>query len=343
MRIHGIQVTRRSVQLLVLLLTLATPVLARYANYLSARQYEKMQERFAGAPQGVVLVASDRLLRLATGLPPFAETVRPAERRTLLEAARSLKGSTWSFEVFGVTFTDPLAAAESVAASRSARWVLLLGALLPVLLTVLLGRVFCSWICPAGFLLELTGKLRRVLVFLELRPGRTRLWRGNKFLFLGLGLAACAVVGLPLLGYVYPPAILARETHNGITVMFDRAEGGLLGLSAAGLTLASWILLGIALVEILFGPRLWCRYLCPGGALYALLGRFRLLRVGREPTACTSCGECVRRCEMGLSPMTARTGMECDNCAECVSHCPEGALAFHLPGWRPGPREEVES
>ena len=39
------------------------------------------------------------------------------------------------------------------------------------------------------------------------------------------------------------------------------------GFSAAGLTMASWFLLGIALMELGFGPRIWCRSLCPGGAV----------------------------------------------------------------------------
>jgi ferredoxin-type protein NapH len=189
--------------------------------------------------------------------------------------------------------------------------------------------------CPVGFGLELTGKLRGLLRFLELSPGKVRLWLGNKYLILVVGLALSFVIGLPFLGYLYPPALLGREAHNGVTVMFDRAEEGVLGFSAAGLTLASWFLLGIALMEILFGPRLWCRSLCPGGAVYSLLGKFRLVRLQRHPDACTLCGDCVTACEMGLNPMTDKTGMECDNCGDCIKSCGDHALGFHLPGWKP--------
>ncbi|MCP5115425.1 MAG: hypothetical protein GY953_31745, partial [bacterium] len=71
-------------------------------------------------------------------------------------------------------------------------------------------------------------------------------------------------------GYLYPPAMLGREAHNGITVFFDRAETGFLGFTAAGLTVASWLLLALVLAEIAFGARFWCRSLCPGGAVYNL-------------------------------------------------------------------------
>ena len=57
-----LQFSRRAVQTLVLALTVAVPVLARYANYLSARQLDKVVERFDGSVQGAALRATDRLL-----------------------------------------------------------------------------------------------------------------------------------------------------------------------------------------------------------------------------------------------------------------------------------------
>ena len=335
------QVSRRTLQALVLVLTVVTPVLARYANYVSARELDKVAERFDGSLQGATLRVTDAVLTVATGVERPAGERRKAEVDELLVAARAVRGSTWSFELFGFPLTDPLAALESIAASRSVRWVLIAGILLPILGTLLLGRVFCSWICPAGFLLELSGKLRGLLRVLELKPGKARVWHGNKYVLLAVGLAFSFVVGLPLLGYLYPPALVGREVHNGVTVLFDRAEEGLLGFSAAGLTLASWVLLAIALVELAFGPRIWCRALCPGGAVYTLLGRRRLVNVERSPQSCTECGECVLACEMGLSPMTDRIGTECDNCGKCVADCPDVALRFVLgPGGR---RKELVS
>jgi ferredoxin-type protein NapH len=338
--IKPMQVSRRTVQIIVVALILITPILARYTNYLSARQLDKAIERMDGSLQAGILETTDSVIGNFT--EPEIRDDRPTRnRKAHLEAARQLKGTTWSFELFGVTLTDPLAACESALASGTVRWVLVAGILIPVILTVLLGRIFCSWICPVGFFLELTDKLRGVLRFLEIAPGKAHLARANKYLLLFVGLGAALMFGIPFLGYFYPPALLGREVHNGITVMFDRAEEGFLGFSAAGLTLASWFLLGIAVVEIGLGARMWCRSLCPGGAVYALLGRWRLVRVGRDSSKCTKCGECVMRCGMGLSPMTDAMGMECDNCAVCISHCPDNALGFHLPGWRPDDLDKI--
>ncbi|MHC5065762.1 MAG: 4Fe-4S binding protein [Planctomycetota bacterium] len=328
--LRGLQLSRRGVQFLVLGLIILTPILARYGNYLSARQLDQVLDRFEGSVQGASLDYTDKTIRfLAAPDVQRGDNMRRDGKQALL-ASRSLKGTTWSFEFFGLSLTDPLAALESAAASKSVRWVLVLGILVPVALTLLLGRFFCSWICPVGLGLELSGKLRGVLRFLELKPGRVRLWYGNKYMLLVLGIALTFVIGVPFLGYLYPPALMGRELHNGVTVMFDRAEDGLLGFSTAGLTIASWFLLAIALVEVLFGARMWCRSLCPGGAVYSLLGRFRLLRVVRSSDLCTQCGECVVACEMDLNPMIDKTGMECDNCGLCIDSCRDDALHFRF-------------
>jgi polyferredoxin len=41
--------------------------------------------------------------------------------------------------------------------------------LIPVSITVLLGRVFCGWICPMNTLLEVIDKCRRLLRIAEIR------------------------------------------------------------------------------------------------------------------------------------------------------------------------------
>ena len=325
-----VKLSRRTVQLIVLVLIVITPILARYANYASSRQLDKVMSRFDGSVQGQILHATDVTIRTVAAPDVLRGENMRRDREAALAAAQSMRGTSWSFELFGISLTDPLAALESALASRSVRWVLILGIIIPVILTILLGRIYCSWMCPVGFALELTGKLRKLLRFLEIPPGKVKLWYGNKYLILVIGLVISFVIGLPFLGYLYPPALMGREIHNGVTVLFDRAEEGVLGFSAAGLTLASWFLLFIALVEIAFGARLWCRSLCPGGAVYSLLGRYRLIRVKRAADKCTLCGDCVVACEMGLNPMVDHTGIECDNCGDCIVSCGDDALGFRL-------------
>ncbi len=329
-QVRKLQVLRRLVQLGVVVLFLAIPAVSRYSNYLAARELDKNLAKWDGTLQGRTLAAIDAVFR---GLPGgekerVGQMVR--DREGVLAYAQGFRGGPWSIEMAGVSFTDPLAVAESAIARKREVNVLLAGAVLPVLLTLIFGRVFCSWICPAGLLFELTDKLRAALRFAEIQPRNIVFSRGAKYVLLGAGLAMTAFFAVPVLGYVYPPAILNREIHDFVFGIFDRAEMGKPGLWMGGLTWMGLLILAVALFEVALSRRWWCRYLCPGGALYSLLGAARPIRVRLHAAKCTRCADCAPACPMGLNPMNDKMGIECDNCGVCISRCGDDALDIGL-------------
>jgi ferredoxin len=82
--------------------------------------------------------------------------------------------------------------------------------------------------------------------------------------------------------------------------------------------------------ELFISPRWWCVTMCPGGALYGLLGYFRLLRVKLKQSRCTECGICRPLCEVSIDPVVESDGIECTNCGVCIRHCPEKALRYSV-------------
>ena len=83
-------------------------------------------------------------------------------------------------------------------------------------------------------------------------------------------------------------------------------------------------------MDSLVAPRFWCRSFCPGGALYTLLGKFRIIHIKRDEKACTLCTDCNVICPMALKPMTDKTGLECDSCGLCIDVCGDRALKYQL-------------
>jgi len=87
---------------------------------------------------------------------------------------------------------DPLVAVAAMVAGKQLL-VLVWPALMTVILTLLLGRFFCGWVCPLGTLLDITSRLL---------PRRRRVagarWRAVKFFLLGLVLVSAAL-GVQLL------------------------------------------------------------------------------------------------------------------------------------------------
>ncbi len=270
-----------------------------YAHYHAARALEDVAEREGWR------------WRLMELLDRFLGTME--DPAALLDG---FGGTLWSMRLGPLDLTDPLAAAEVLFTTRGLPATLALSVLVPVVGTLLLGKVYCSWICPGYLLLELSGKLRRLLRLAEIRPATVRFSMLNKYLLLGAGLLLGAMLGAPFFSLVYPPAVISRVVHSLV-----------FGVSAAsGLALLG----GVVLFELLVSPRWWCRSLCPGGALYGLLGWARPLRVTLAPHRCDGCGLCQPACEMGLDPMRQSRGLECDNCARCLAVCPQVALGWSL-------------
>ena len=105
---------------------------------------------------------------------------------------------------------DPLSAAGAMIASR--QWIPKLGlALVTVGLTLVIGRVWCGWICPMGSLLEWISfkKARKRVASISPR------WRLVKYFLLAIILAAALFGGLTLL-ILDPIAIFTRTLTTAI-------------------------------------------------------------------------------------------------------------------------------
>lgn len=198
-------------------------------------------------------------------------------------------------------------------------------ALVVVALTLLLGRVFCGWICPFGTihnLLSLASNRSRRLVG---HPA----WLRLKYLIL-IMMLAMAALGIQQAGLLDPISLLIRSLAVGIYPAFSYAISAFFdtiylwqigGVSAV----AEWFygilrdtvlpfqqpifsqagLIGTLFIAILalnfYERRFWCRYLCPLGALLGLLARWSLL--SREVAeGCNHCGACGQHCPGGAEP-----------------------------------------
>ena len=100
-----------------------------------------------------------------------------------------------------------------------------------------------------------------------------------------------------------------------------------------------FLLLGFFIWAVWFIRDLWCRYLCPYGALLGVMGLFAPLKVTRDADKCTDCHGCTRACpaQLPVHGMARVRSIECTSCQDCVVACPvEGCLAVRPPTrvWR---------
>lgn len=252
---------------------------------------------------------------------------------------------TWHVDFFLIS--DPLVVLIQTIASRAfvAAGAL---ALLFVVLAILMGRVFCSHVCPMGTLLEITDLAFRKKIKARANHRDYRKTRRLKFVILFLIIGASAF-GLNLLGFADPISIVTRSTatifHPVLMAMGDSAVQAVRPVThwldwtslaytelhppsfegALGALLILVVILGLSTMQ----ARFWCRHVCPLGALLGLLGRFAPFR-RRVSSACTGCDKCTRKCPTGaIEPGGKATDRsECIVCLNCVQVCAEDAIKF---------------
>lgn len=230
-----------------------------------------------------------------------------------------VRGAPWSISIFGLEVLDPLASLSLVAA-RGWSWKLLLGALPALVLVGLLGRFFCGWMCPYIPLIAASESARALLKKIGVPLPDVKVPAGAAYVVLAVLVLASAIFGVQLAGLVYPPSLIARSAYKAAVL--------------GGVGTGALFLLFAFLVDVVLGRALWCRALCPGGALFRIVGRFSPVSVVRDPAKCTDCTVCDVVCRFEQSPMTDRTDSACERCARCVSSCPTGALDLVLIGRR---------
>ena len=219
--------------------------------------------------------------------------------------------------------------------SGAAVSVVILGVLL--LLTLLFGRVYCSFICPLGILQDIVFRIRRWLAPKRfLKFSRPVPWMRYGVLAL---LAACCVTGLAGLSlnwldpysifgrimYVLAwPAAMAADSSSADLVQMDYFP------AAFPVLLASAGMLGLVAVMSAWKGRLYCNTVCPVGTFLGLLSRISLFRLGFDPASCKKCGKCVKSCKaqcLNLKEYKIDSS-RCVACYDCVRSCSEGGIRY---------------
>ena len=196
-----------------------------------------------------------------------------------------------------------------------------------VLYGILFGRMICGWLCPFGWIQELLHKIKTPKV----KKGPvTRVLSYLKyvilvvFVFIVPFLYAIRKMTLPAFcKYICPAGTL----EGGMSLLSYKINDW--GLAVLG-PLFTWkfLLMVSILVGCIFIFRLFCRFLCPLGALYALFNRFSIFGIKLNRDKCVDCNRCIAHCEMDIH----RVGdAECINCGECIAVCPTDAIQWKGP------------
>ncbi len=189
---------------------------------------------------------------------------------------------------------------------------------------ILLGRMICGFLCPFGLIQELLYKIKTP----KLKKNKvTKILSYFKYVVLSFFVVIVPIMygirNVPLPGFCkyICPAGTIEGAFGLLSNVVNEGELARLG------PLFTWkfILMVSIVVGCIFIFRMFCRFICPLGALYGLFNRVSILGIKLDKPSCVDCGLCVSKCKMDIT----RVGdHECISCGDCISVCPTNAISF---------------
>jgi polyferredoxin len=185
--------------------------------------------------------------------------------------------------------------------------------------SLFLKKGFCGWICPVGTLSQYVWMLGEKVLGRNFRVEQ----------YTDIGLRAIKYTLLALFFWV----IVVAMGSTMILMFFGSdyyklADVKMLKFFTDMSSLTFWVLIGLGVLSLLY-KNVWCRYLCPYGALLGIISRWSPVKVRRNEEQCIHCHACTRHCPtlIDVEKKDVIKSGECFGCMTCVSRCPApGAL-----------------
>lgn len=213
-----------------------------------------------------------------------------------------------------------------------------------VAMTLLLGRVYCSVICPLGVMQDIFGWLGK-----KSKKNRYSYSRAKNLLrYIMLALMAIAIIlGIGSFAALLAPySAYGRIAQNLLSPIWLFCNNLLAAWAEKHESYAfytvvvwvrSWITFGIAAATLLIlgflawrNGRTYCNTICPVGTVLGFLSKYSLFRPVIDTSKCNGCGLCARNCKAACinSKEHEIDYSRCVACMDCIGKCHQGAISY---------------
>lgn len=213
-----------------------------------------------------------------------------------------------------------------------------------VLLTLLLGRVYCSVICPLGIMQDIFGwfgKKRKKNRY-SYSPAKNMLrysLLGVMVLAVILGIGSVVALLAPYSSYgrivqnlvspiwIWGNNILADWSAQNSTYTFYKVDLWVRSGMTFGIAIASLVAIGILAWR---NGRTYCNTICPVGTVLGVLSRYSIFKPFIDTSKCNGCGLCAHNCKASCidSKKHEIDYSRCVVCMDCIGKCHKGAISY---------------
>jgi Polyferredoxin len=190
-----------------------------------------------------------------------------------------------------------------------------------MLLTILMGRWFCGWLCAFGAYNDLIYSISKKVFKTKFKVNEKvdSVLKYAKYVILVFIIIISWTMGSSILESTSPWDVFGQITNIS----------NIISNLLIGLILLFLITIGAAFIE-----RFFCRYLCPLGAVFAIISKIGIVKINKPKADCGKCRACTVNCSMGLKlyKVNGARGGDCINCLKCTEVCPRNNANVNILG-----------
>lgn len=219
-------------------------------------------------------------------------------------------------------------------------------------LTLIMGRFYCSVICPMGVFQDVVAWISRL--FKKKNPysySAPKTWLRLAVLVAFVVLLVAGFNGIALL--VAPYSAYGRIVNSLLQPLYIMGNNALAEMSAANnsyaiglvephlvampLVIVAIISLIVVVVLASIGGRTYCNTICPVGTVLGYIAKFSWFKPYIATDKCKKCGKCAKNCKAAAIDFKAMTidYTRCVACGNCLEQCSFNALSYCHPAAKP--------
>jgi polyferredoxin/formate hydrogenlyase subunit 6/NADH:ubiquinone oxidoreductase subunit I len=133
------------------------------------------------------------------------------------------------------------------------------------------------------------------------------------------------------IGLLDPIPLVYRSVNLIVLPLMDRTA--LKPSTVPRLYDGAWLIAAVFVAAVLLNlvrPRFYCRFVCPAGALFGILSRYSIWRIGKTANECTDCRLCEKNCNGACRPASRIKWNECVLCVNCLSDCRHDLMTYQI-------------